>query len=85
MELQHREEDRIKEVACLQVDESDEDGVILGYYVVRWLHLMGYDSSKNKRYFMSRIKLVVGDSKAHKFAKIYTNLHLLNLSTCNLL
>jgi hypothetical protein len=69
----------------LQIGHLDEDKMILSYFIERWLQFMGYGSSKNKKYFISRIKLLAGDSQAHKFAKIYSNLRLLNLSAVNLM
>jgi len=50
------------------------------HFIGSWLLFMGYGSSKNKNYFINRIRLLAGESKAYKFAKIYFNFKLLDLT-----
>jgi hypothetical protein len=69
----------------LQIGHLDEEKMVLSYFVEKWLQFMGYGSSKNRKYFIGRVKLLAGDSQAYKFAKIYSNLHLLNLPAASLL
>jgi hypothetical protein len=59
---------------------KDLDSRVMEHFIGSWLLFMGYGSSHNKKYFINRVRLTAGDSKAHKFAKIYSNLALLNLN-----
>ena len=63
---------------------QDENARLMQHYIGSWLTFMGYGSSHNRKYFINRIRLTAGDSKAHKFAKIYSNLALLSLSADDL-
>lgn len=61
-----------------------EEYKVLQYFIGGWLVFAGYGSRENKKYFMSRVRMQVGEERAMKLARVYRNLSLLGLGSADL-
>jgi hypothetical protein len=80
-EIQETQPERIQSLSLLKFESFEEDTKVLNHFIASWILFMGFGTSKHRKYFLKRIKLIAGETKIPAFAKIYNNLSLLGLSS----
>ena len=78
-ELQETQPERIQSLSLFKLGSFEEDSIVLSHFIGSWLLFMGYATSKHRKYFVSRIRVMAGEARVGALAKIYNNLSLLGL------